>query len=197
MKALRATFLTSASAPSSFPEEGAPEIAFAGRSNVGKSSLINALTGVKGLARTSSTPGRTRLLNWFDVKPQSGKRLAFVDLPGFGYAKVSKEMRRGFGVLIESYVKEREALRAVVVIVDARRGAEQEEDELIAYLEQAGRHPIVVLTKVDKLSKAQRRPAAMAAKRRLGLTREPILFSAESLEGLDELWRAILAAAAP
>jgi GTP-binding protein len=194
MRALRATFVTSAGSPSGFPRAAAPEIAFAGRSNVGKSSLINALTGVKGLARTSGTPGRTRALNWFDVQPQSGPPVAFVDLPGYGYAKVSKEMRQGFGALVEAYVAQRDTLRAVVVIIDARRGPEDEEAELIAWLEQAGRRVIVALTKADKLSKAQRRPAAAAARRRLGLAREPILFSAVSLEGVDELWRAVLVA---
>ncbi len=195
MRAHRATFLTSATAPEGFPPETVPEVAFAGRSNVGKSSLINALTGVKGLARTSGTPGRTRLLNWFEVQPQSGPALRFVDLPGYGYAKVSKEMRKGFGVLIERFVTERGALRAVVVIVDARRGAEAEEEELVRWLEQAGRRVVVALTKADKLAKAQRRPAAAELKRRLRLAREPVLFSATSLDGVDELWHALLAAA--
>src|SRR5215831_17296022 len=122
MRAREASFLVSAAAPSGFPPEAAPEIAFAGRSNVGKSSLINTLVGKKGLAKTSSTPGRTRLLNWFDVVPQSGPRLAFVDLPGYGYAKVSKELRAGFGPLVERFVKDRSVLAAVVLIVDARRG---------------------------------------------------------------------------
>jgi GTP-binding protein len=195
MKALHATFVTSAAAPGELPPSGPPEIAFAGRSNVGKSSLINALTGVKGLARTSATPGRTRLINWFDVQPQHGPRLGFVDLPGYGYAKVSKEMRRGFGPLVSGYVEGRDTLRAVVVIIDARRGAEDEEEDLCGWLAEHGRRAIVVLTKADKLGKAQRVPAALAVKRRLGLAREPILFSAVSLEGLDALWRALLAAA--
>ncbi len=196
MRAREARFLVSASAPSGFPDESAPEVAFAGRSNVGKSSLINTLVGKKGLAKTSSTPGRTRLLNWFDVVPQSGPRLAFVDLPGYGYAKISKEMRAGFGPLIESYVRGRETLAAVVVLVDARRGPEDEEAELLGWLADAGRRAIVVLTKSDKLAKNQRLPAAAAARKRLGLPRDPILFSAETGEGIDDLWRAILSAAA-
>jgi GTP-binding protein len=196
MRAREARFLVSASTPAGFPPEDAPEIAFAGRSNVGKSSLLNTLVGKKGLAKTSSTPGRTRLLNWFDVQPQSGPRLAFVDLPGYGYAKISKEMRAGFGPLIEDYVRRRAVLAAVVVLVDARRGPEDEEEELLGWLGEAGRRAIVVLTKCDKLAKNQRLPAAAAARKRLRLPRDPILFSAETGEGIDELWRAVLAAAA-
>jgi GTP-binding protein len=195
MRAKDATFLTSAPTPATFPPEAAAEIAFAGRSNVGKSSLLNTLVGKKGLAKTSSTPGRTRLLNWFDVTPQSGPRLAFVDLPGYGYAKVPRETRAGFGPLIESYVRERTVLAAVVVLIDARRGAEDEEEELLGWLAEAGRRSIVVLTKADKLAKNQRFPAAAAARKRLRLPRDPILFSAETGEGVDELWRAIFAAA--
>lgn len=195
MRAKSALFLKSAAAPGDFPPAAAVELAFAGRSNVGKSSLINTLTGAKGLARTSATPGRTRLLNWFDIVPEKGPPLRFVDLPGYGYAKVSKEMRRGFGSLIESYVKERPILRAMVVIVDARRGAEDEEEELVGWLAEAGKRAVVVLTKADKLSKSQRLPAAHAVKKRLGLPKEPLLFSATSGEGIDDLWRVLIAAA--
>jgi GTP-binding protein len=194
MRAREATFVVSAATASGFPPEAAPEIAFAGRSNVGKSSLINTLVGKKGLAKTSSTPGRTRLLNWFDVVPQSGPRLAFVDLPGYGYAKVSKAMRAGFGPLVEAFVKDRTVLAAVVVLVDARRGPEDEEAELVDWLGEAGRRALVVLTKADKLAKNQRIPAALAARRRLGLPRDPILFSAETGDGAADLWRAILSA---
>jgi len=195
MRAREASFVTSAATPAAFPEEGSPEIAFAGRSNVGKSSLLNMLVGKKGLAKTSSTPGRTRLLNWFDVVPQSGPRLGFVDLPGYGYAKVPKAMRAGFGPLVETYVKNRGTLALVVVLIDARRGAEDEEVELLGWLAETGRRALVVLTKCDKLPKNQRLPAAMAAKKRLGLARDPLLVSAETGEGLADLWRALLAAA--
>jgi GTP-binding protein len=191
MRARQATFRTSAVSPDGFPPPGAPEIAFAGRSNVGKSSLLNTLTGFKGLAKTSSTPGRTRMLNWFDVVTPAGKPVAFVDLPGYGYARVSKEMRKGFGTLIDRYITTRDALKMVVVIIDARRGPEDEELDFVPWLEQHGRAPLVVLTKADKLPKAQRQPAAAAARRALGLKRDPLLFSATSGEGLEELWRRI------
>jgi GTP-binding protein len=171
-----------------------PEVAFAGRSNVGKSSLINALTGVSSLARTSNTPGRTRLVNWFEVLPPKGKPLSFVDLPGYGYAKVSKAMRAEWRPLIEAYLADRSVLRAVVVLIDARRGAETEERELIEWLLSNEVPVIPVLTKVDKLSKSKRKPAGAALARELQLSGQPVLFSAQSGEGQDDLWRAILTA---
>jgi len=195
MRAARsATYVTSASSPAGFPRPGRPEIAFAGRSNVGKSSLINTLTGKKGLARTSATPGRTRLLNWFDVSPPGGPDVAFVDLPGFGYAKVPRDMRASWRPLVESFVTDRETLRLVVVIIDARRGPEEEEVELLEWLADVDRPALVVLTKVDKLPKSKRIPAAAATRRALGLKKEPLLFSADSGDGVDDLWRAILSA---
>lgn len=196
MKARRAEFLTSASEPRGFPRPDLPEIAIAGRSNVGKSSLINTLVGVEGLARTSRTPGRTRLLNWFRVEPVKGPALALVDLPGYGYARVPRDMREGWRPLVESYLTGRgDALRAVVLLVDARRGGEDEERELIEYLTEQGVPAQVVLTKADKLGKAQRRPAAAAVRRQLGLARDPLVSSAETADGIDLLWRFLLARA--
>jgi GTP-binding protein len=197
MRARKATFVKSASTPDGFPRPGPPEIAFAGRSNVGKSSLINTLTGARGLAKTSATPGRTRLINFFAVTPPSGPELVFVDLPGYGYAKVPKEMRQGFGPLIDAYIATRDALELVVIIVDARRGPEDEELDMVPWLEGHGKKPLVVLTKADKLTKAQRFPAAAAARKALGLKRDPLFFSATDVEGVAELWRAITAAVAP
>ncbi len=196
MKARRAEFLTSASEPRGFPRPDLPEIAIAGRSNVGKSSLINTLVGVEGLARTSRTPGRTRLLNWFRVEPVKGPAFALVDLPGYGYARVPRDMREGWRPLVESYLTGRgDALRAVVLLVDARRGGEDEERELIEYLNEQGVPSHVVLTKADKLGKAQRRPAAAAVRRQLGLAREPLVSSAATADGIDLLWRFLLARA--
>ncbi|AGH99143.1 ribosome biogenesis GTP-binding protein YihA/YsxC [Micavibrio aeruginosavorus] len=128
------------------PPEGAPEIAFAGRSNVGKSSLINALTARKTLARTSNTPGRTQQLNFFDL----GGVFWLVDMPGYGYAKVSKKMRQEWDDLIFSYLRGRPSLRSVFVLIDSRHGLKQVDLDLIKMLDAAGVSARIVLTKVDK-----------------------------------------------
>ena len=192
MKARRAEFLVSASDPRGFPRPDLPELAFAGRSNVGKSSLLNALVGVPGLARTSNTPGRTRLVNWFRVEPPHGKPVAFVDLPGYGYAKVSKTERAAWRPLVEAYLGRRQVLRAVLLLVDARRGGEEDEADLLAYLADAEIPSQVVLTKADKLAKAKRKPAAAAVRRDLGLAREPLLASIQEPDTLADLWRFLM-----
>ncbi|MBZ0233646.1 MAG: ribosome biogenesis GTP-binding protein YihA/YsxC [Deltaproteobacteria bacterium] len=196
-----AKFVVSAAAPKDFPPADAalPEVAIAGRSNVGKSSLINALCGAD-LARTSRTPGRTRLINWFRVEPAKGGPLALVDLPGYGYAQVDRSMRESWRPLIESYLEGRSALRAVVLLVDIRRGAEDEELDFAPWLLARNITVIPVLTKADKLGKAQRQPIAAKLQKDLGkgpALARPILFSAHEGLGLDELWRAIARAAFP
>jgi len=193
MKARSARFVTSAADPAQFPDATLPEIAFAGRSNVGKSSLINALTGVASLARTSRTPGRTRLLNWFWINPPRGNPVHFVDLPGYGYADVPLAVRDSWRPLIEAFLSKRDGLSAVVLLLDIRRGAGDEEVDFAAWLAQRGIPLIAVVTKADKVAKNKRKPLALTIKRDLGLAREPILVSAQDGEGLDDLWRALLA----
>jgi GTP-binding protein len=182
-----AKFITSAAKPGDFPPPRLPELAVVGRSNVGKSSLINALTGQAGLARTSRTPGRTRLLNWFEVDG----RFHLVDLPGYGYAAVDKDMRAGWQPLIESYLSKRDALAGVLLLIDVRRGPEDEELDFVPWL--AGREiPVVVaLTKADKLPKNKRMLEVAKAKKTLSLRRDPIAVSAQTGEGIDPLWRAL------
>lgn len=192
-----AEYLVEARGQPAWPELGPREVAFAGRSNVGKSSLLNTLAGRKGLARTSSTPGRTRGLVFFRIQPQDGEELRFVDLPGYGYARVSRDERAAWKKLIEGYIVERATLAGVVVLVDARRGVEEEELQLCEWLVSVGRRPIVVVTKIDKLERAKRKPALEQARATLaaaGVQARPIAFSAETREGRDDLWRVLLPA---
>ena len=191
MRARHASFVTSASSAAGFPPEERPEIAVTGRSNVGKSSLLNTLVGSQGLARTSSTPGRTQLLNWFAVDPPHGPPIYLVDFPGYGYAKVPKGMRHAFGPLINGYLETRASLKLVIVIIDIRRGPEEDETLFLEWLAEKGRRSLVVLTKADKLPKSKRIPAATEIQHALGLSRQPLLFSATTPEGIGDLWRAI------
>ncbi len=184
-----AEFVTSATQPSQYPPALLPEIAFAGRSNVGKSSLINVLANRKHLVKTSSTPGRTRLINFFEINRQMG----FVDLPGYGYAKVPESVKKTWGPMIETYLSTRKTLRGVIVILDIRRAPRQEELNLINWLHHYSISAIFVLTKTDKLSKnkqAQKLDLIAGV-----LERDKsnfILFSAKSRRGRNTLWKAIL-----
>ena len=199
MRPRAARYLTSATRPAEFPAADLPEIAFAGRSNVGKSSLINTLAGVSGLARTSRTPGRTRLLNWFRIdlpKATHGNdAVYFVDLPGYGFASVDRSMRASWRPLMESYLGERSTLKVVALLIDIRRGVEDEERDFVPWLLEKRITVVPVITKADKLGKAQRQPVAAAVKKQLAVGSAPILFSASEPLGVDELWRAILKAA--
>ena len=185
---VKARFVISASKPSEFPPVSLPEIAVVGRSNVGKSSLINSLTGQDGLARTSRTPGRTRLVNWFEI---DGK-FHLVDLPGYGYAEVTKAMRESWRPLIESYLSERKTLAGVMLLIDVRRGVQDEELDFAPWLEARGTPIVVALTKSDKLAKNKRMLEVTKAKKALGLKRDPIAVSAQSGEGIDVLWRGVV-----
>jgi GTP-binding protein len=195
--------------PASAAFEEAPEIAFAGRSNVGKSSLLNMLLQRKGLARTSNTPGRTRQVNFFDVrlvrKDEHEKafppRIVFVDLPGYGYAKVSKSEHQGWKDLIEGYFEGRSALKALYVLVDIRRGSERDDEELIEYAQTTlsennkGLRVSVVVTKMDKLPKNQQKPAlSKLIPKGIGAPIPVIATSAETADGRDALWKSILSA---
>src|SRR6201982_3026472 len=144
--AREARFIAGASEPSALPKEGLPEVAFAGRSNVGKSSLVNALTGRRMLARTSNTPGRTRQINFFDL----GGRLMLVDLPGYGYADAPKAAIKSWTGLVQHYFRTRGALRRICLLIDSRHGIKQVDRPLMHMLDDAGVSYQVVLTKADK-----------------------------------------------
>lgn len=193
--AVGAEFLGSASRAHELPASSSVEVAFAGRSNVGKSTLLNLLLGQK-LAHTSGTPGRTRTLNFFAVKTRAGSALTFVDLPGYGYARRGKEERLAWAELAERYLLERLPLALVIVLVDARRGPEEDDLELLKMLKDAtpgGRaapRVLLVATKLDKLPLAQRKPALAAiAKNGLGV----VGVSASDPASIAELWRRLLA----
>ena len=189
MKITSAEFITSATKPSQYPSMAMPEIAFAGRSNVGKSSLINTLVNRKHLVKTSSTPGRTRLINFFDINRQ----MSFVDLPGYGYAKVPVAVRKKWGPMIETYLSGRETLRGVVVIMDIRRIPRQEELNLLGWLNHYAIAGILVLTKTDKLSKNKQASQHHLIARALERPKNDfILFSAKTRRGRDTIWNAIL-----
>ena len=191
MKIRDARFISSATDNGALPAPAFPEIAFAGRSNVGKSSLINALLERKKLVRTSSTPGATRGINLFRVdlvEPEAV--IDLVDLPGYGWAKRSKKERRSWGGLIETFLSTRVGLRGVVVIVDIRRGFEDDDLELIEFVEHVGRVPILVATKLDKLPASQRKPALATRTTEVG--RAIFGFSSETGDGRDRLWARLL-----
>ncbi len=183
-----AEFIKSATRPAQYPPAQLPEIAFAGRSNVGKSSLINTLVNRKHLVKTSSTPGRTQLINFFDINQQ----IVFVDLPGYGYAKVPQSVRKKWGPMIETYLSRRKTLRAVVAIMDIRRTPQQEELNLLGWLSHYAISAIVVLTKTDKLSKSKSAQQYRRIAETLTLNPDDlILFSAKTRRGRDTLWKAI------
>jgi GTP-binding protein len=186
---LAAELVTSASSAAGFPAEGTPEIALLGRSNVGKSSLLNRLVQRRKLARTSHTPGRTRLVNFFRVLRPEGE-LRLVDLPGYGWAKVSKQERRAWQALVEGYLAKRASLRLAILLLDVRRDPGPDEIDLLPWLAQHGVPVLGVLTKVDRLS-ARERAARLRRFREVGLALDWIATSARSGEGIDALWREI------
>jgi GTP-binding protein len=177
-------FVLSASGPEQFPKEEYPEIAFLGRSNVGKSSLINALAGRKGLAFTSNKPGCTQAINFYRV----GESQVFADLPGYGYARVPEAVRVEWKQLIESYLSERKALELSILVLDARRGWMETDLDLKLWLEVHQKPYLVVVTKMDKLNQSER-VRSLASLRKGG--DEPMLCSAVTGRGVREIWQAI------
>jgi GTP-binding protein len=191
-----AVFIAEARDLGGLPADAAPEIAIAGRSNVGKSTLLNRLAGRKGLARTSKTPGRTRGLVMFSLRLGRGApigELRLIDLPGYGYAKVARTERNSWQPLIEGYTRRRKSLALFVILVDARRGLEGEERQLYEWLGTEHVPVQIVFTKVDKLSATERGLLKERSRKSFG-RRAPVLVSSESGEGLAALWGAIFEA---
>ena len=189
--------MLSASDASHFPPPQFPEVAFLGRSNVGKSSVINSLLGQK-IAKTSSTPGRTRSINFFEVRwpGKPAPELVFSDLPGYGYAKISKEISKEWPKFIEPYLRERPNLALCVALVDANVPTQESDRQMIAYLRETDRNYVVVATKTDKLSSNQLQRAVQNMREEYAEARI-VTFSAKSGKGREELWREIRASAEP
>jgi GTP-binding protein len=186
MRITSAEFVTSAVTPAQYPADIGPEIAFVGRSNVGKSSLINTLLNRRGLAKTSSTPGKTRTINFFLV---NGK-LGFVDLPGYGFAQVSRAERATWGPMVEQFFRMRQRLGGVVQLIDVRHLPTTDDRHTHAWLLQRNRPLLVVATKVDKIGRTQRSSHVKQIAEALSLGAEApiILFSAQTGEGREKIW---------
>jgi GTP-binding protein len=196
LKIQDARLLTSAAAPSGFPREGVAEIAFLGRSNVGKSSLLNALVGRRGLARTSATPGKTRLAHFFlverDTTARDRRRVVFVDLPGYGWAKVARTERAAWQKLVESYLDGRVPLRLAILLHDLRRDPGDEELDLLAWLAERDVPALVAITKSDKLAPMRRAERVKQLAVEYGVAPSMIVAtSAQKKDGIDAVWRAI------
>jgi GTP-binding protein len=188
MEVKQAEFIKSAAKQKDYPPAVLPEVAFVGRSNVGKSSLINVLANRKGLVRTSSTPGRTQLINFFDINGI----LTLVDLPGYGYAKAPPDVRKQWQPMIETYLARRDNLKAVVLILDIRRTPSDGDLNMLRWLATYGIPPIIVLTKCDKLSKNERAKQTALIADAIGHDKGGLLmFSALSKEGRDGIWQEI------
>ena len=181
---MEAEFVVSANNPEQFPADGLSEVAFLGRSNVGKSSLLNALIGQRRLAFTSSTPGRTQTINFYRVE----RRSYFVDLPGYGYARVPRGFQAQWKELIESYLRERATLQLCFLVLDARRGWMEKDLLLKGWLEEQNRPYLVIVTKMDKLNQAEQQRGLAAIRK---IAPAPLPFSAVTGRGMREIWQAI------
>ncbi|UFJ39087.1 ribosome biogenesis GTP-binding protein YihA/YsxC [Brevibacillus humidisoli] len=189
MKVLSAEFVISAVAPKQYPTDGLPEVALVGRSNVGKSSLINKMLNRKSLARTSSRPGKTQTLNYFRINGE----LYFVDFPGYGYAKVSKSIKSQWGKMIETYLTGREELKLVIQLVDIRHPPSKDDIAMYDWCKQIGLPTVIVATKGDKIARGRWLQHTKVIRQDLRLRGDDtiIIFSAETGQGRDELWSEI------
>ncbi|PGS48529.1 ribosome biogenesis GTP-binding protein YihA/YsxC [Bacillus sp. AFS041924] len=189
MKVTTADIVISAVRPNQYPDTQFPEIALAGRSNVGKSSFINKMLNRKALARTSSKPGKTQTLNFFLINEQ----LFYVDVPGYGYAKVSKKEREAWGKMIETYITTREQLRAVILLVDLRHSPTEDDVMMYDFLKHYGIPVIIVATKADKIPKGKWEKHAKVVREKLQIEEgdELILFSSETGMGKEKAWSVI------
>lgn len=174
---------------SKIPQNSMPEIAFAGKSNVGKSSLINALMNRKSLARTSSQPGKTQTINFYNINGE----LYFVDLPGYGYAKVSQREKEKWGEMVEKYLRKSKVLKAVFLLVDIRHDPSANDKIMYDWIVSNGFHPIIIATKADKINRSQLQKQVKAVRQGLGLDKDTVLipFSAQTKQGRDEVYELI------
>ncbi len=187
------TFAGSAASPDQFPRDGLPEVAFLGRSNVGKSSVLNALAGARGMARVSSKPGKTQLVNFFRV----GEEMYLADLPGYGYARVPEAMRLSWERLAESYLVGRSPLALCVFLVDARHEPSEGDETLRDFLDESQVPYVVAANKIDKLGRGEARSRLSALENGLARCARGVLgVSAERGDGIDQLWKTVRAAAA-
>ncbi|MDE6363491.1 MAG: ribosome biogenesis GTP-binding protein YihA/YsxC [Lachnospiraceae bacterium] len=174
---------------SKIPQNDMPEIAFAGKSNVGKSSLINALMNRKSLARTSSQPGKTQTINFYNINDE----LYFVDLPGYGYAKVSQQEKEKWGKMIERYLHQSKVLKAVFLLIDIRHDPSANDKTMYEWILANGFHPIIIATKADKINRSQLQKQIKAVKQGLGVDKDTVVipFSAQTKQGRDEIYEVI------
>ena len=185
----RCDFITSAVSPNQYPDTDLPEIAFSGRSNVGKSSLINSLLNRKKLVKVSSNPGKTRTINFFLVNEQ----FVLVDLPGYGYAAVSRSIKEQWGKMIEDYLKYREKLKNVVLLVDIRHAPTTDDKLMYDFIKYYRKSVILAATKLDKITKTALNKNLGVIKNTLGIDEKDILvpYSSETHQGRDELWEVL------
>ena len=190
-RVLEARIVATAAGPEGFPSEGLPEVAFLGRSNVGKSSLLNRLVGRRNLARTSGTPGKTRLLHFYEAR-RTRDAVLLVDLPGYGWAKVSRKEREAWRRLVEAYLSGRAPLRVAVLLQDARREPKDDELDLLAWLGEQGIPVLVAVTKCDKFGRSERAARLREIREALELPEAAVVpTSATKGFGIPELWRAL------